>query len=435
MAGDVAASPGRWIRLHERSAEALRAASLVLVGLAACTARVELLPFDPDAAPDGSIPIGDDESMDAGPDAVVPPPPPLFPYVSVTSGAFHTCAILDGGGVVCWGRNESGQLGTGATGDDRSTPVPVANMRSGVQTLASGSDQTCALMDGGNVMCWGVNEDGQLGNGMAGGNRPFPVSVLGLTNVDAISAGEYHTCALIRGDVKCWGQNTSGQLGNGTSGGNRAVPVQVVGLSNGVEAIALGEYHSCALLMSGGVECWGDNEFGQLGNGTKTDSPIPVAVSGLASGVRTIAVGGYHSCALMSGGDLRCWGLNWYGQLGVGSMMVSSPLPLPVMALMSDVEDISAGEYHSCARTRAGAFLCWGQNSSGQIGDGSMVDRASPIPVTGLMGLPRSSSLGEQHSCALFDRGVIECWGDGSAGQLGNGSATNSSTPVVVSAP
>jgi alpha-tubulin suppressor-like RCC1 family protein len=178
---------------------------------------------------------------------------------------------------------------------------------------------TCVLMSIGGVKCWGNNWYGQLGDGSTT-HRDTVVDVLDLeSDVSAVSAGGEHTCALMStGGAKCWGNNEFGQLGD-SSTTNRTTPVDVSGLSSGISEISAGRSSTCALMSTGGAKCWGYNYYGQLGDGTTTDRTTPVDVSGLSSGVAAISVGGLYSCALMSTGGVKCWGYNYYGQLGDGT--------------------------------------------------------------------------------------------------------------------
>jgi len=252
---------------------------------------------------------------------------------AISAAGDHTCALTSGGGVKCWGANYAGQLGDGTTTySGVPVPVDVSGLASGVSAIAAGSSHTCVLTSGGGVKCWGSNDDGQLGNGTTTWSST-PVDVSGLASgITAISAGYFHTCALtIRGGVKCWGSNYVGELGIGTTT-DSLVPVDVSGLASGVTAITAGR-HTCALTSGGGVKCWGDNYHGQIGNGSTTASGVPVDVSGLGSGVTAIAVGDIHTCALTIRGGVKCWGDNYLGQLGNGPSCDSSvPVDVPLNA-------------------------------------------------------------------------------------------------------
>jgi alpha-tubulin suppressor-like RCC1 family protein len=348
----------------------------------------------------------------------------------ISAGDAHTCAVTAAGGARCWGWNPYGQIGDGTTAD-RHTPVDVWGFSSGMATISAGSGYTCSVTSSGGAKCWGWNLFDQLGDG-TGTDTPYPVGVSGLSSgAVAVSAGRYHTCAITTGGgAKCWGWNLYGQVGDGSTT-NRGTPRNVSGLSSGVAEIAVGDSHSCALTTGGGVKCWGLNDVGQLGDGSTTNSPMPVDVSGLTSGVAEIAVGDSHSCALTTGGAVKCWGNNFYGQLGDGST-TSSSTPVNVSGLSSGATAISAGGNHTCA-VDGGAAKCWGRNSKGQLGDGTTTGSSTPVSVSDLSAGVTAISAGDSHSCALTTGGRALCWGSNVYGQLGNGKTADRLTPVQVS--
>lgn len=214
----------------------------------------------------------------------------------VSAGSAHSCAVTEQGGVKCWGSNSAGQLGDGSS-TDRYTQVDVAGLGVGVSAVVNGGVHTCAITSAGGVKCWGSNASGQLGDGSNNSQQNTPVNVNGLASgVMAIAAGASFTCALTSaGGVKCWGLNSSGQLGD-NSLFNRASPVDVQGLTANVAGITAGSNHTCALLKSGGMKCWGSNANGQLGDNSTIQRSTAVDVIGLANGVAAIAAGGAHTC-------------------------------------------------------------------------------------------------------------------------------------------
>ncbi|MBY6242726.1 chromosome condensation regulator RCC1 [Methylosinus sp. Sm6] len=300
--------------------------------------------------------------------------------VAITAGDFHTCALTHAGAAKCWGSNFFLQLGD-ASGLDRRTPTSVVGLSSGVVALAAGGLHTCALTSGGAVQCWGTFEDDE-GHG-------FPVAVPGLSSdVVAITSGYLHSCALTSGGaVKCWGMNDAGQIGDGSTD-RRPTPVAVSGLSSGVVAIAAGHYHTCALTISGAVKCWGRNSHGQLGDGTQTGRRTPVDVATLSSGVVAIGTGVRHSCAVTSAGDSKCWGSNESGQLGDGTR--TNRFTPNRVSFLHGVAAIGGGSEYTCASTNAGFVRCWGRNGSGQLGNGTTLPRYTPRNVPGFAALARA---------------------------------------------
>ena len=353
--------------------------------------------------------------------------PAVVPNISATqavSGNSHMCVLVAGGSVKCWGYNAIAQLGDGSF-SDRQLPVVVAGLTN-VTAVSNGEHFSCAVITGGTVKCWGYNGYGQLGDGFDV-TRTAPVSVANLTNVVSISLGYAHACAIITGGtVKCWGANYSGQLGDGTTigegptGNNNKTPTEVAGLT-GAQSLSLGNLHSCAVITGGAVKCWGDNTLGELGDTTNISSSTPVAVSGL-SGVLSISAsrpyGGSHTCAVITGGTLKCWGTNADRQLGDGSLINrNSPVLVPGL---TGVSSVSSGYRHTCVVLTDGTARCWGSNGYGQLGDGTITNRAAPVAVSSLTGAASISS-GNWHTCALLADATMKCWGGSSYGQLGDG--------------
>jgi alpha-tubulin suppressor-like RCC1 family protein len=335
----------------------------------------------------------------------------------VATGKDHSCAVVDGG-VRCWGRNHYGQLGDG-TNTDSLTPVDVLGLTSGVSDIALGRDHSCAITSGGAAKCWGYNQYGSLGND-SNVHSNVPVDVSGLNSgVTEISAGVV-TCAVVSGGAKCWGQNTFGMLGDGTTT-LRRTPVDVTGLTSGVSQIATNGYHSCALTTGGGVKCWGYNSGGQVGDGSTTDRLTAVDVTGLTSGVSDISLGFYHSCALITAtGGMKCWGTSTYGQVGDGATAHRST-PVDVSGLTSGVSGMAMGTYHSCATLSAGGVRCWGRNVNMSLGDGTEDDSSSPVLVSGIA-TTMSTDIQSlwYHTCVQTDKKGVKCWGDNSYGQAGD---------------
>jgi alpha-tubulin suppressor-like RCC1 family protein len=364
--------------------------------------------------------------------ATSPPPPPpvaLIPAPKVAAGQYHTCAMNASGSVYCWGGNANGQLGIGSSDASRSTPVAVAGSAA---RLSAGALHNCMVTTAGGVRCWGDNSAGQLGTGAAG-NASSPVDASGLgTGINSVAAGGLHTCVLTSGNaVRCFGRNAEGQLGNGTTT-NSNVAVNVTGIS-GVTAIGTGFTHSCAIAGGGALYCWGDNRYGQLGDGTTTNRSAPVAVTSVGGGVQSVHVGGYHTCAVLGTNEVRCWGQNTYGQLGDGTT-VNRATPVASASVLVGTA-LSSGGYHSCARTTAGAAICWGNNSSGQVGDGTQVVRPLPALVERLASGVGAVATGIYHSCALMSDGGVRCWGENQQGQRGNGNFAFHATPEPVRGP
>jgi alpha-tubulin suppressor-like RCC1 family protein len=399
------------------------------------------------------------------------------PVRQISAGAGTTCALTSAGGVECWGWNFYGTLGMGALNGPQNcytvsnpvgcsvTPVAVRGLGSGVSVLASGYAHTCALTDGGGVECWGYNGSGQLGDGTSTGPQlcdsehptpcsSTPVVVSGLSSgVSAIGSGWDHTCAVLdSGALECWGYNGDGQLGNGTTT-DSSIPVTVQ-LPEGMKAtaVAAGNQHTCALTSTGGVECWGYNGWGLLGQGTETGpqsceedpcSTTPVAVP-LPEGVTATAItsGGYHVCVATSAGGVLCWGRGEEGELGDGTDKASwTPVPVDLPEGVT-VTAIASESFHTCALTSTGSVLCWGFNGNAQLGDGTFEGPETcvaelpcstvPVAVSGLKGPAVSIATGGEYACAVEESGGVQCWGYDDTGGLGVGNTPFSLNPAPV---
>ncbi len=337
----------------------------------------------------------------------------------------------------CWGYAEYGQLGNGAAMTATAYPLPqqVSGITSGATFISSNFDHTCAVVSGA-ARCWGENTDGQLGNNSAA-RSSTPVAVMGLgSGVVQVAAGATHSCALLSsGAVRCWGLNDVGQLGDGTQT-HSPVPVQVTAITSGATAISAGLYHSCAV-VSGALQCWGGNLYGELGINSNSASLVPVTVMGLSSGVTAVSAGDSTTCAIQSGAA-KCWGKNGVGQLGngMGGTLVESTTPQQVVGLTSGVTSIASGWLFGCA-VHSGAAKCWGTNYDYSLGNGMSAgfDSNVPVNVTGLGSGTAAVAGGAGHTCALLTSGGLRCWGVGGAGALGDGLTDDSNVPVVVQFP
>ncbi|WP_019070612.1 RCC1 domain-containing protein [Streptomyces hokutonensis] len=337
-----------------------------------------------------------------------------------------------------WGNNRSGQLGDGTWTDFRTTATTVLGLTSAevVKIAAGGGGPTnghgLALLTDRTVQSWGANGSGQLGDGSVFSHNA-PGQVVNLSNATDIAAGGAHSLALLADQtVVAWGRNNYGQLGNGTNS-DSSVPVRVEGL-NKVVAIAAGLNHSLALREDGTVWAWGYNINGQLGDGTSASRNVPSPVQSL-TGVTRIAAGCNHNLALVGrpGSDnaVKAWGYNATGQLGDNST-INRSTPVDTQGIWTNgVSQIAAGCNHSIAVTGADNRLkTWGQNTSGQLGDGTTDYRITPVPVPALTGVQLVAG-GREHTMVLLSDNTVRSWGANSSGQLGNGTTTESSTPVT----
>jgi alpha-tubulin suppressor-like RCC1 family protein len=304
--------------------------------------------------------------------------------IAVNSGYKHSCAVLTAGTMSCWGTNDVGELGNGSL-TSSSSPVSVARL-GGVVASSSGAGHTCAVLTGGSLYCWGDNEAGQLGTGDVSRTKPYgvssPVQVDAVSNAVSLSAGFLNTCVLISGgSIDCWGYNHDGQVGNGEVNHARPytspLPTRVVGITSAL-SISAGAFHTCALIAGGSVECWGYITASDFAPKALLDSAYPVPAPGIKHAV-SISSGGFHTCALIAGGTVKCWGANQFGQLGNGKLS-DSARPVTVIGIRHAIS-ISSGILHTCAVLRGGAVKCWGGNDEGELGTGTLTSSSVPLSV------------------------------------------------------
>jgi len=367
---------------------------------------------------------------------------PVVP-ATLAAGSFHTCGLDASGAAWCWGKNDYGQLGNSAN-----LGIITANPTQGAvgggltfAALTAGGHHTCGLTPAGIAYCWGSNESGQLGNstnsGVSGATNSTPLPVGGNLTFTRLSAGEFHTCGITtQGVMYCWGFNYLGQLGTATNN-NTSVPNPTPAPVDGsltFVAVAAGSGHTCGIVAGGTVYCWGLNLNGQLGRaddlGALIPHPTPTAVPGLPS-ISSLAAGRFYTCGLSSAGAGWCWGDNSTGQLGATTIETSQPTPVAVSGGLSFIV-LGAGSGHTCGLTSGGTAYCWGQNVAGQLGStdnfGTSILSYSPTAVSGLS--LSAMAIGTNHGCGLTTAGQGWCWGDNRYGQLGT--STNNNTGVGV---
>lgn len=353
------------------------------------------------------------------------------PMSVVTSGAQHSCGLSESGQAYCWGDGSSGQLGTGDT-DSKRYAVPVAT-DGRFTALAAGGAHTCALGADAIAWCWGANDSGQLGisgTDMVTSPRAVETDLRFLE----LSAGSAHTCGItVGGRAYCWGDGTDGKLGTGSPIANTSSP-QAVAAELVFTHISAGARHTCGIVETGEMYCWGANNLGQLGIGTA--GPAQWTPARVDSNVifADLSAGFNHSCAVSDSGTTYCWGENAYGEMGAGWIAAPGiaaelqPRPVSLSGPLYWTQ-VTSGRSYSCALLNNAELMCWGRGSSGQLGNSELGDYRIPQLVEtepGRLFRPGNGTItsvdaGATHVCAITFDGHALCWGEGPAGQLGSG--------------
>jgi len=288
-------------------------------------------------------------------------------------GVNHACYV-GSGYATCWGQNSYGQLGDGTT---VSSDVPrIVGLYTDYTSIDTTSYSTCGVHADGQLSCWGLNASGELGTGAADYSaHSSPARVAGISSAAEVVLGATHACARrTDGTVSCWGANGSGQLGRGTVSAGVFAPMNVA-LSAAATRIFAGNNTTCALLADATLSCWGSNDYGSLGDGTRTSRGTPLVVPGL-SGVVSASVGANHVCVARTDRNVWCWGQGSSGQLNPATF--SDQLWATIGPSVTGAVEVNAGDYHSCARLLDSSILCWGNNSYGELGDGTYTRRYVP---------------------------------------------------------
>jgi len=353
--------------------------------------------------------------------AIATAPVPVPHNVNIiVAGDSHSCALVDQGAAFCWGADRQ-QLGTGPSGSDDSVADPVAGGLA-FTALAAGASTTCGLVAAGAAYCWGNNQLGPVGDGSSGNSRTAPTSVAGGLAFTAISTSGNHTCGLVStGAAYCWGDNYYGAVGDSTTDSIRSTPSAVRGGLTFTKVVT-GGAQSCGLVAGGMAYCWGNNNAGAIGDSTRDTSRLtPVRVAGGLT-FSAVVAGGAFTCGLTGAGAAYCWGDNTYGQLGDGTKL-PRVAPTAVMGGLT-FASLAAGGNHTCGVTVSGTTYCWGYNFYGQLGDGTKTDRLTPTAVTGALSFTALAT-GYAHTCGITASRVAYCWGYNQYGQVGDGTIRN----------
>lgn len=353
-------------------------------------------------------------------------------FTNIAAGYYSACAVRSGA-LYCWGNNTNGTLGMGDNAS-RLTPTLVPGFETGVTDVSSNSVTACAVKSGA-LYCWGENSSSQIGDG-TNVTKNTPQAVSGMSSgVTKVSAGPSHSCAIKSGTLYCWGYNGEGGVGVGLNLSPISTPM-AVSIPETVVDVATGANHTCAVTQDGKVYCWGDNLFGELGEGARYSlTRTPRHVTSI-TGATKVSAGFHYTCAIVNS-SLKCWGRDEESTLGDGNTDGFSLTPVDAIGMGTDVTEVDGGLRSNACAIQNGATKCWGLALDGALGNGETVGALRPTPnyVIGIGSGATKISQGEMFGCAI-QNGHIKCWGQNNGGNLGNGNSSgNASVPVDVVEP
>jgi alpha-tubulin suppressor-like RCC1 family protein len=348
----------------------------------------------------------------------------LGPWRQVAASTWHTCAINTGNSLYCWGNNDSGQIGNGTSGGNQLNPFRVA--AAGVwSSVSAGDSHTCGITTAKNLYCWGNNQYGQIGNGNTSNTPQLSLYRVGAAGVwSSVSAGGGHTCGITTAkSLYCWGRSEFGQIGAGSNGSSEPTPLRVG--AAGVWAVAeAGENHSCGVTTAKNLYCWGENGFGEIGKGTTGGTQTTLYRVAAAGVWATVSATSVNTCGITTAKNLYCWGWDDFGQVGDGTSGFDNNRPSPYRVAAAGVwATVSAGYGHTCGITTAANLYCWGNNGSGQIGNGIADGTHPALYRVAAAGVWARVAAGGSHTCGITTASNLYCWGNNDFGQIGNGSS------------
>jgi len=342
------------------------------------------------------------------------------PWLQVAASD-HTCAINTGHSLYCWGENGNGQTGNGVAGGTQ-LPLRRVGAAGAWSSVAAGTSHTCGITTAKNLYCWGNNGNGQIGNGVAGGNQLPLYRVGGVGVWTRVAAGNTHSCGITTAmNLYCWGNNTFGQVGYGAPAGNQ-LPLFRVGGTGIWNNIVAGSFHTCGITTAKNLYCWGSNTYAQIGDGDDNENQRPLARIGGVGVWSSIAAGAQHTCGITTAKNLYCWGYNAYGQTGTGSSGPDQTVLLRVGAA-GVWSSVTGGGNHTCGITTAKNLYCWGYNAAGQTGTGATSEKQLSLHRVGAAGVWNGVAGGVNHTAGITTAKNLYTWGYNFSGQIGTGSS------------